>query len=231
MAEPRRSEPASKETTPNRTGADESKLSADPKKVVALTVWVVTLSEPAVMVDKDRNLAEVATEIPSEFASRKDVRELIGRLKAAKRIRASRELRMATVDGQPARVQFGIDQPQIMGTTVSNRGRQNQVNYRPIGTTVEVRPQIDADERLVVGFDFTMTDSAKSTDVAIVEDVDGKSRFADVMMSRQVKTTVRLKNGAATLVQYDETTGYANRSGEDQIELIMLGASLTPDLE
>jgi hypothetical protein len=200
---------------------------------VALSVWVVTLSDASVATEKDAKAhpGDDPNAVPMEFGSWKEVRDVIARFKAAKRIRASRELRMMTVDGQSARVQCGIDHPQVTGTSVSNRGRQNTLIYRQIGTVVDARPVVDTDNREQVQLDYNMNDSAKSNEVAITEDADGKTQFADVMITRQVKTTVRLKNDTASLVQFDETSGTANRSGEAQVELIILGVSLLPPLE
>jgi hypothetical protein len=231
--ERRSSESASDAGNANRSSAAEVRASDSPKQIVALSVWVVTLSDVNVALDKDAKAqsGEDASSVPMEFRTWKEVRDLIARFKAAKRVRASRELRMMTVDGQSARLQCGIDHPQVTSTSVSNRGRQNALMYRQIGTVVDARPVVDTENRIQVQLDYNMSDSAKSNDVAVTEDADGKTQFADVMITRQVKTTVRLKNDTASLVQFDETSGTANRSGEAQIELIILGVSLLPAAE
>ena len=48
-----------------------------------------------------------------------------------------------------------------------------------------------------------MSDLQKSNDVTLVDDGDGKTLFADEIVTRQFKTTARLKNGTAAVVRCD----------------------------
>jgi Flp pilus assembly secretin CpaC len=211
-----------------RQSSSATPMSDTPKPMLTLTLWVVTLAEPTGHVEDNSKakLKDLLDKLPPEFHSLNEVRDFIKSLKAANRVRASRELRMITLDGQSATVQVGSDLPTIQGTSVSNRGRQNSLMYRSIGTIVDARPQIDSEKHIQVQLDYNMSDMAKSNDVALSEDNDGKSQFADVMIKRQFKTTVWLKNGCAVIAHCDASTGSADKSGDGQTELIIVGGAI-----
>jgi Flp pilus assembly secretin CpaC len=202
-------------------------LSDTAKPTLVLTMWVVTLAESAGHADDEKaKLKERLNTLPPEFQSLNEVRDFIKSLKAANRVRSWRELRMITLDGQPAQLQVGSELPQIVGTSMSNRGRQNSLQYRSVGTMVEARPHIDSEKHIQVQLDYNMSDTAKSNDVALSEDNDGKSQFADVMIKRQFKTTVRLSNGSAVIAHCDASTGSADKSGDGLTELIIVGGTI-----
>jgi type II secretory pathway component GspD/PulD (secretin) len=196
--------------------------------MLSLTIWAVTLAEPTGHSDDDSKAksGEPSNNLPAEFHSMNEVRDFIQQLKKAKRVRSSRELRIITLDGQNAQVQVGSDSPQITSSSISNRGRQNAIMYRPLGTVVDVRPRIDSEKHIQIQLDYSLNDTAKSNDVAILEEPDGKSQFADVILHRQLKTMVRLQDGGAVVAHCDATTGWADKSGDGQTELIIIGGAI-----
>lgn len=216
------------QTSVARSSSSDAPISETPKPMLAITVWALTLVEPTGRAEAESKVksSEDVDNPPPEFQSSKEVRDFIQELKRAKRVRSSRELRIVTLDGQTARVEVGTDSPQITASNVSNRGRQNAIMYRPLGTIVDVRPRIDSEKYIQIQLEYNLNDMAKSNDVAIVEEPDGKSQFADVMLKRQLKTTVRLPNGGAVVAHCDASTGWADKSGDGQTELIIVGATI-----
>jgi hypothetical protein len=187
----------------------------------------LTEASPAGIVEASRKTsAGNGNNLPAEFNSVDEVREFLAQLKHNGRVRSSRELRMLTLDGQTAQVQVGADQPRVTATSYSNRGRQNQLMYRQVGTMIEARPRVDSEKRIQVQLDYNMSDVAKSNDIALSEEPDGKSQFADVTITRQFKSTASLKNGGAAMVHCDALAGAADKSGEGQTELAILAAAL-----
>jgi hypothetical protein len=71
-----------------------------------------------------------------------------------------------------------------------------------------------------------MSDLQKSNEVALADEGEGKTIFADMIVTRQFKTTARLKNGTAAVIRCDSNAVSTYRSDAAQIELIILGGSI-----
>jgi type II secretory pathway component GspD/PulD (secretin) len=173
--------------------------------------------------DEKANPASRLDSIPTEFASSGDVRKFIQELRDAGRLRSLRQLRLSALDGQNASAQVGTNKPQVTGSNYSPRGgRANSVTFRQIGTTIEARPSIDSEKRIRVQFEYNMSDLQKSNDVTLVDDGDGKTLFADEIVTRQFKTTARLRNGTASVIRCDSSIASGDKSEAGRTELIIL---------
>jgi Flp pilus assembly secretin CpaC len=167
--------------------------------------------------------------MPTEFASLGDVRKFIQELRDAGRLRSLRELRLSALDGQNASAQVGTNKPQVTGSNYSSRGRASSVTFRQIGTTIDARPSIDSEKRIRVQFEYNMSDLQKSNDVTLVDEGDGKTLFADEIVTRQFKTTARLKNGTASVIRCDSSVASGDKSDTGRTELIILCGVIAQD--
>jgi len=194
------------------------------KDTVVLTVWELSIANSTdnKKGDEKAKLAALLDNMPTEFTSSSNVREFIQGLRDAGRLRSLRELRLSALDGQSATVQAGANKPQVTGSNCSPRGRANSVTFRQTGTTIDARPSIDSEKRIRVQFEYNMSDLQKSDGVALVDDGDGKTLFADEIVTRQFKTTTRLKNGAAAVIRCDSSIALGDKSDAGHTELIIL---------
>ncbi len=221
----RMSERSSEQENDARSATVKAPAGDSSKEIVVLTVWVVSMSDSPEH-GKEGSKSNVAwrlQNLPSEFASLNDVRSLLNDLKDSDRLRSVRELRLVALDGQVTRVQAGLDKPQIMGSNYTNFGRTNTVNYRSLGTIVDVSPRIDAKKDIQVEMNYNKSDMDKSNDVPLMETKEGKSQFADQISTYQFKTVVKLKSGSAVVVGKDSTSGSPVKTSGGQTELIILG--------
>jgi hypothetical protein len=104
-----------------------------PSEMVAFTVWDVTIAEPSAPETDELvgKLIDKATSLPTVVGTADEVRDLIGRLKAASLLRKSREFRLLTTDGQTASTQSGSDRPSVIATQVSPMGAGRGGRSRP----------------------------------------------------------------------------------------------------
>jgi type II secretory pathway component GspD/PulD (secretin) len=193
-------------------------------------LWVVLVSDSPDS-GKDGSKSNVEWRLhnlPTEFASMNDVRNLLNDLKDSGRLRSSREMRLVALDGQTARVQNGGDKPQVTGFNQTTFGRSNTITYRSLGTMVEVHPHIDSKKEIQVQLDYSKSDMEKSNDVPLMETPEGKTQFADAISTHQFKTAAKLKSGTAVVVQKDSTSGSPAKTSGGQTELIILGGVVGP---
>jgi Bacterial type II and III secretion system protein len=221
-------EPTAADDRGRRTATDDAPLTDSPQGPVLLTLWELTVSDSAKQPEADSksNLAWQLQNLPMEFGSLQEVRDLITRIKDAGRLRSSREVRLVALDGQSARLQVGADKPQISGTNQTNMGRMNSITYRSVGTIIEVRTRIVTEKHIQVQLDYNASDMAKADDVALSESNDGTSKAASYVANRQLKTAAKLKNGGAAILQSDTISGSADKSVPGQTVLIILGGSI-----
>jgi len=210
--------------------ANGTPIADEPKEMIVLTVWVLALGDSTEHAgdESKSHLGERIDNLPAEFGSLKDVREFTNHLKSAGRLRASRELRLVTLDGQTARAQVGANKPRVIATTVGKEGRTNSLAMEAIGTLVEARTRIDSEKNIQVQLDYSTSVLQKSDDIALDEPADRKPRMADFVVIHQLKTTARLKSGTAVIVQSDSTSGSDDKARDGQVELIILGGAVLP---
>ena len=211
--------------------AEENQLSDEPKVMIALSLWILTLSEPDEPAgdEPSTNVAERAANLPPIVGSVSRVRELLGRMRVAGLLRSERELRMVTLDGQSVTAQIGRNQSRIVAMATDPRGgRTNSIQIEPTGLKIDARPQLDSEGNIQVSVEIVESNLEKSTDVLIAAPADRSPVFADVVTTRQFSTTARLKSGDAVLLQSDASVD--DPSG-DKTALIILGAAVVDESE
>ena len=230
MQQPQRDPPAADERG-RRMSADDAPLADSPQSQVVLSLWELTVSNSAKKPEADSksNLAWQLQNLPTEFGTLNEVRDLVSRLKDAGRLQSSREVRFVAFDGQSAFLKVGADKPQIVGINQTNMGRMNSITYRSTGTVIEARPRIDTEKHIQVQLNYEASELAKADDVPISENNDGSSKSASSVVTRQLKTAAKFKNGGAAIVKFDSTSGSADKSIAGQTVLIILGGTTGPD--
>ncbi len=213
--------------------SDTPAPSAEPRDLVALTVWVLTVSDSATPETDELigQLVDKANSLPVVIGKSDDVRDLVKRLKVAGLLSTSREYRLLTLDGQQVTSQAGSNHPTIVATNITNRGRTNSINFQQVGTMITATARIDAASGILVSLDYQASGVEKSRDVAIDQPGEGQPTFADIMATQQINTTVRLKSGTALLVRSDATQDFGEKSTGGQTRLIILSATVIPALE
>jgi hypothetical protein len=225
-----------------------------------MTIWVLTIGESAEPPNDELSdrLADRVKNLPSRFASAETVRDLIGQLKVAGMLRHAREFRFTTLNGQPAQIKAGANQPRVVATKIDprpgrafgqqSRGNQpggeianqqaqenslvtNSVTYEPTGTIIRVWPSIDASASIRVQFDCTSSDIEKDPHVVLSEVTGRAPLTADKITTQQVTSTVRLKSGTAMLVHSDSTQTAGEDPAKSARQLIILAAAVEPALD
>jgi hypothetical protein len=199
-----------------------------PKAMIALTIWILKLSESHDEVDPElaARIAERVDNLSPVVGSVSEVRELVGRMRVAGLLSSERELRMVTLDGQPVSAQIGRHEPRIVATSSDPRqGQMNSIKFEEMGVLIKALPQIDTEEFIQVSVEIGESDSEKSTDVPLAVPAEGTPYFADVVTTRQFNTTARTKSGSAVLVQSDAPVD-SEDAAANKTQLIILGAAI-----
>jgi hypothetical protein len=206
--------------------------SGRPKAMIALSIWILNLSESHEEADAEviEKLAERA-EVSPLIGSVSEIRELVTRMREAGMLRGERALRMVTLEGQPVTVQIGRNQPRVVGVSNdSRRGQTSNLVMEPIGIKIRALPQIDSDDQIQVSLEIDESNLEKSTDVTLSISADGGPQFAHVVTTRQFNTTARTKNGSAVLLRQDAFVDAEDATGNKR-ELIILGAAVVDTSE
>jgi hypothetical protein len=107
----------------------------------------------------------------------------------------------------------------------------NSIQYRTIGTNIELVPRIDASGSVHVQLTYSSSDLESSSDVALTEIPGRKPIMADTIVTCQVQSSVQLKSGTAVVVQSDAAQSTEGESSTGKTRLLILAASVQPALE
>jgi hypothetical protein len=207
----------------------------DPKDLIALNLWVITIDVPREKAAEDltASLAARANDLPVVIGSRDDVRVLVGKLTVAGLLARSREFRVMALNGQPASIQAGGNQPRIMVAARGGGlgGGANQVQYRSVGTNISFLPRIVAGGNVDVQLVLSTNEQEDANNVPVGIGPDGNPVTATRTTNQQLQTTARVKSGAAALVQSDVLSEPNNELSSIRTQLIILGATVMPALD
>ena len=110
-------------------------------------------------------------------------------------------LELVTVAGQTAFVQIGHRKPRIIGTSISQRGRSNQIQMENVGSIVQITPRVLPDGSLVVAVDIERSDFAPEEEGEVIDKLKDGSEIRSPQIDTLVtKTTVTTANGQAVVV-------------------------------
>ncbi len=220
---------------PNTAAANDS---GEPKDLIALNLWVLTIDLPRAKAADDitASLVQRANDLPTVIGSRDDVRVLIGKLTVAGVLVRSREYRVTAVSGQPVSIQSGGNMPLVTASQVmgggrggGGGGRVNSISYQTVGTTIQFQPRVIAGGNIDVTLNYNSSEQEEARNVAIAEGDDGNRLPATRTVTQQLQVTSRVKPGAAVLVQSDILAEPNNDAAGVRTQLIVLGASIVPN--
>jgi hypothetical protein len=209
----------------------ENRPTERPKAMIALSIWILKLSESHEEADAELTvrIAAQAENLSPMVGSVSEVRELVKRMRVAGLLQSERELRMVALDGQQVTAQIGRNQPRIVATASDPaHGRMNSIKYEETGVLINASPQIDTEDFIQVSVEIGESDTEKSTDVAISMPLEGAPLYADVVTMRQFNTTARTKSGEAVVLKND-AVHESKDPAQDTTELIILGAAIVEE--
>jgi hypothetical protein len=209
----------------------ENRPSERPKSMIALSIWILKLSESHEDADAEltAKIAAQAENLSPVVGSVSEVRELVGRMRVAGLLRSEREFRLLMLEGGTLEHQSGRHQPRVVATAVDpRRGQTNSIQFEPTGIKVKARAEVDSDGYVEASLEISESIMVKSENVLIAVSGDGGPLYADVITNRGITTSARVKNGDAVLLQRDSAIDAADPS-LDATELIILGASIVED--
>jgi type II secretory pathway component GspD/PulD (secretin) len=151
---------------------------------------------------------------------------MIAKLKVAGLLHKSRVIRLTTLDGQTATSITGMDQPVIQGTSISDAGFSNSIQYRATGTIVRATPLIDSDGLIQVGLNYESSSVENSDGVVMAELKDQDPILAPLIVRKTTTTVARLQNGKAALVSSDAEHDASDEKKPGQVDLLILAAEI-----
>ncbi|MEX2315943.1 MAG: hypothetical protein WD669_02255 [Pirellulales bacterium] len=211
--------------------------STEPRDLIALNLWVLTVEAPRDKAAEDLTASLLArsNDLPLVIGTRDDVRVLVGKLTVAGLLARSREFRVIALNGQPVSIQSGGNQPRIVvargGGQGGGGGGMNQVQYQSVGTNISFLPRVVAGGNVDVQLYLTTNEQEEARNVPVAVGPDGNPITATRTTNQQLQTTARVKAGAAVLVQSDALADPGNELSSIRTQLIILGATIVPALE
>jgi hypothetical protein len=211
-----------------RPNASAPVPSGEAKQVIAVTLWTLTISEASgpEAGELEGALRDKATGLPTAIGTRKEVADLLAKLKVAGLLQKSRELRLTAVDGVEASTAIGSEQPKVQATTVAREGRSNTIMYRTLGTQVRVTPVVDDDGMIQVGLSYETSYFDEENGEVIDEREGAQPITAPAIVSKSSNTVARVPNGRAVLVSSDATHDASDEKNPGRVELLILAAEI-----
>jgi hypothetical protein len=203
--------------------------------MVRLSLWVLTLSAKNATETPEGNdsskLPERVVELSGNLGPISGLRQLLERLKNAGLVQSCRELQLTALDLQPAHVQIGANKPQVMSTSVTSSGRRsNSVSMQPVGTSIEAQTRIASNGQIVVRLEYSASEISNAPNTE-GESAGEQTAGPGAVVSQELTTTVRLKNGTAEVLQRDLMSSGITAGAEDTLQLVVLGAEVLPAKE
>jgi hypothetical protein len=204
-----------------------------PRDMIAITVWVFTVKHAVAPEDEEPvgSLLDRAVALPTVVGTVEEVRDLVGRLKAAGLLEQLSEFRLSSLDGQSGTLQNGANEPRIVATNVDPvAGQSNSLNVQAVGSVLKVLPRITSANDIELSVEYNSSDIEKSNEIVIYKPVKGEPMFADLVVTNQITSSVRLKSGTAIL--FSSATSFEEADNTHaRTQLAIVSASVLPALD
>jgi len=188
--------------------------------MVQIDLWAVTLLSEGVAADEPaKPLLSRLANLTTPIGGRDDAQKLLGRLQEQGVVRRLQSFRATTVNGQESTVVCGERAAAIIGTTLSDRGRTNNIQYQQIGTALKLLPVVIEEGQISVDVSYERSDLAKS-DIVIAQPSGGETVRAKSLPTVTVATRAKLASGKAMVVFLSSDTK------RKTAELILLSATI-----
>ncbi len=133
------------------------------------------------------------------------------------RLEVLNRMQMSTLDRQPAYVQFGRQEPFILGTTVTAFGQTNNVTLIPFGLQVSVEPRVASGDAVVLEIDLGQSRPGRLEEgTPIFVSGKGETIRQPSILQTQLRSTVKVPAGKTVVVVA------ASESGRRRSETLLL---------
>lgn len=191
-----------------------------PEAMVELDLWAVTLrGESSVKDEPAKPLMSRLANLPTPIGGREEVQKLLGHLQQQGVVQRLQSFRVTTLSGQESTVVCGERAAVVIGTTISDFGRTNNIQYQQIGTVLKLLPLLLEQGEVSVDLNYERSDLAKS-DVAIAQPANGEAIHAKNVPSVTAATRAKMSSGEAVVVLLSSDTK------RNTAELIILSATI-----
>lgn len=191
-----------------------------PAAALQLDLWAVTLRGERGDADEPvKPLMSRLANLSTPIGDRDEVQKLLGRLQEQGVVRRLQSFRVTTLSGQESTVVCGERVAVVMGTTISDRGRTNNIQYQQIGIALKLLPAMIEKDEVSVDLSYERSDLAKS-DVVIAQPANGETVHAKNLPSLTVATRAKVGSGKAVVVLLSTDTK------QNTAELIILSATI-----
>jgi hypothetical protein len=133
-----------------RTAQRADAVLEETKDTVSITHCALTIADAAEPPPDEltANFADRVNNLPDEFSSVDEVRELVGQLKVAGMLRKAREFRLTTLAGQQTEVHVGANTPRVIATKIEP---QRDRSPRRIRSPQDADPAAPAPDQISAG--------------------------------------------------------------------------------
>jgi hypothetical protein len=202
-------------------GMGASSQSAQPA-AVAMEVWVVTLRKPRDVNEEDRfgKVLKEAANLPADLGDRGDVGKLLDQWEALGAVRRLEHFRATSRSGQGVLVVPTEQAPMIVGTSITQFGKTNNIQLRQIGTSLKLKPKVVGEHGIDVDVEYENTELFDSESVNLAELKDGDPEPAVGTKGASIQSVVPVANGHAMLVTL------VNDSAQQSPRLVVVAAEL-----
>jgi Flp pilus assembly secretin CpaC len=228
-------------------------LAAPAGNAVVITAPAGTLDEVLGLLKRlDRRPRSVAVEVvvaevtprkgekgkPAPAARELDERDLTGNaedtlaklqnLQAKGLIGGLKRFRLTTAENRPGSVKERGSKPYVTSVMQAGNGRMTRtINYRDVGTTVDVTPQIGDDQKIVLDLHFTDSRMHVPEDGAVLgNDENGNPIRATHFINAKFDGNVTVRSGEAAVAQGVTTQ---SKSGQHQTLVLVIARILGPE--
>lgn len=178
----------------------EAAAAGAPAEMVQLDLWAVTLRVESGAADEPaKPLMTRLANLSTPIGSRDEVQKLLGRLQEQGVVRRLQSFRVTTLSGQESTVVCGERAAVVIGTTISDRGRTNNIQYQQIGTVLKLLPAMVEKDEVSVDLSYERSDLANS-DVVIAQPANGETVHAKNLPSVTAATRAKMGSGKAVVV-------------------------------
>jgi hypothetical protein len=202
--------------------ADRSLKANKPPAAVAMEVWVVTLRKPRDINEEDRfgKVLKEAANLPADLGDRGDVRKLLDQWDELGAARRLEHFRATSRSGQEVLVVPTEQAPMVVGTSITQFGKTNNIQLRQIGTSLKLNPNVVGEYKIDVDVEYENTELFDSESVNLAELKDGDPEPAVGTKGVSIQSVVPVANGHAMLVTL------VNDSAQQSPRLVVVAAEL-----
>jgi hypothetical protein len=142
----------------------------------------------------------------------------LGKLGVRGRLEVLNRVQLTTLDKQPASVQFGRQEPYILGVSLSSFGQTNQVTMIPFGLLVSIEPRVAPSDAVILEIDLNESRPGRLEEGTVIfTSPKGETIRQPSILQTQFRSTVKVPAGKTVAV-----VAATSESGPRRIETLLL---------